>query len=263
MAAVDPYSLEERQFRREFLIGAGLLAIPLAALMVSSPGIDLAISAFAKSACSAPMHGNRWCATWTVSLARNIFLAAFVLVTLATLVATVRIVKTKRRWLGPEQARCWFMIAVLVVGPGVVSNLILKDNLGRARPRDVVEFGGTKAFTPALTPSGECPRNCSFVSGEASSMFAVFFGLAMLLPQYRRGLIVAGLATGVLAGSIRIVQGAHFMSDVLFAGVFMALTVSVLHMAFIGIWRNPQTLLGTIRAPWTPLVRVATSARVR
>ncbi|MGE0022310.1 MAG: phosphatase PAP2 family protein [Hyphomicrobium sp.] len=263
MAAVDPYSPEEMRFRREFLIGAALLAIPLAALMVSSPGIDLAISAFAKGACTAPMSGNRWCATWSVSLARNIFLAIFVLVSLVTLVATVRIVRAKGRWLGAEQARCWFMIAVLVVGPGVVSNLILKDNLGRARPRDVVEFGGAKTFTPALTPSSECPRNCSFVSGEASSMFAVFFGLAMLLPQYRLGLVVAGLATGVLAGSIRIIQGAHFMSDVLFAGIVMALTVSVLHMFFIGMWRNPRATRDTLTAPFTPLVRVASAAWVR
>jgi lipid A 4'-phosphatase len=111
-------------------------------------------------------------------------------------------------------------------------------------------------------PSRECPRNCSFVSGEASAMFAPFFALAFLLPQYRMGLLAAGLATGLLVGTVRIIQGAHFLSDVLFAGIFMALTVALLHIAFIGVWREPRRTWSTLAAPFTPLMRVA-AARIR
>lgn len=264
MATFDPYAPQETKFRREFLMRAGLLAIPLAAVLISTPDIDLAISSAVREACpiqSAP--GRPWCATWTVGLARQFFMVLFLLVGIATLVATVRVLVAKRCWFGSEQARCWFMIAVLIIGPGVVANLMFKDNLGRARPRDVIEFGGTKAFTPPLIPSSECPRNCSFISGEASSMFAAFFALALLLPQYRMGLLVTALATGLLAGMVRIIQGAHFLSDILFAGIFMALTVSVLHIAFIGLWRDPRRTMNTITAPFNELMRAAAAAWVR
>ncbi|MCC7254238.1 phosphatase PAP2 family protein [Hyphomicrobium sp.] len=259
MAAVDPFAPQETRFRREFLIGAGVLAMLLAAVHVSSPGIDLAISSAVREVCPVPQAapGAPWCPTAAVSTARKAFMAIFLFVAFATLIVSIRVFLAERRWFGLDQARCLFMIAVLVMGPGVVANLVFKDNLGRARPRDVVEFGGTKAFTPPLIPSRECPRNCSFISGEASSMFAAFFALALLLPQYRLGLLIIGLAAGTLAGAVRIMQGAHFLSDVLFAGIFMAFTVSLLHIAFIGLWRDPKRTWGVVAAPFTPLMRVA------
>lgn len=259
MAAIDPYAHKETKFRREFLIGAAALSVPLAAVLIANPGIDLAISNAVREACPVPpvRSGAPWCPTTAVAVARKAFMAIFLLVTIATLVVATRLLLAERKWFGFEQARCWFMLAVLVVGPGIVANLILKDNVGRARPRDVIEFGGTKAFTPPLVLSQECPRNCSFVSGEASSMFAAFFALALLLPQYRLGLLAAGLATGTLAGAIRILQGAHFLSDVLFAGLFMALTVSLLHIAIIGLWRDPRRTWSALATPFTPLMRVA------
>lgn len=88
-------------------------------------------------------------------------------------------------------------------------------------------------------------------------MFAVFFALALLLPQYRLGLLMTGLAAGTLAGAVRIVQGAHFLSDVLFAGLFMALTVSLLHIAFIGLWRDPRRTWSAVAAPFMPVMRLA------
>ncbi|WP_072395378.1 phosphatase PAP2 family protein [Hyphomicrobium sp. CS1GBMeth3] len=265
MAAHDPHAPEEVKFRREFLIAAAVLAAPLAAILIANPDIDLAISQAAREACSVPatVPGRPWCPTDAMDFARRIFMAIFALVSIAAVITALRVVVARRKWIGLEQARCGFLIAVLVMGPGVVANLVLKDNLGRARPRDVIEFGGDKAFTPALVPSEECPRNCSFISGEASSMFAAFFALALVLPQYRRGLLAAGVLVGLLAGAVRILQGAHFFSDVLFAGVFMALTVSVLHIAIIGIWRDPRRTWVLLSAPFTPLVRVAMVGRTR
>jgi lipid A 4'-phosphatase len=228
-------------------------------LLIANPDIDLAVSNAVREACPIPpaAQGGPWCPTATVVTVRKIFMAIFLLLALATLVVSIRVLLAERKWFGSAQARCWFMIAALIVGPGIVANLVFKDNMGRARPRDVVEFGGSKVFTPPLVPSRECPRNCSFVSGEASSMFAAFFALALLLPQYRLGLLAAGVTMGIMIGAIRIVQGAHFLSDVLFAGIFMALTVSLLHIAFIGLWRDPRRTWNTLAATVMPLVRVA------
>lgn len=93
-------------------------------------------------------------------------------------------------------------------------------------------------------------------------MFAVFFGLAFALPGYRQRLVAIGCVVGLLAGGIRIVQGGHFFSDVLFAGVFMALTVSLLHIAMIGAWREPRRSVAEMAAFFAPITRFA-AARVR
>ena len=104
-----------------------------------------------------------------------------------------------------------------------VTNLALKDHWGRARPKQILEFGGNKSFTPALIPSNECSRNCSFVAGEPSSTFAPFYAAAFVIPQWSLTLVIVGTVCGVVSGFVRIAQGAHFLSDVIFAGIFMML----------------------------------------
>ena len=116
-----------------------------------------------------------------------------------------------------------YLLLVLIVGAGVIVNLVLKDNFGRARPRDVVEFGGAKLYTPPFVLSGECGRNCSFSSGEAA---AGFFALALARAlSRRRTLLVAGFSFGALASFCRIAGGAHFLSDTV-VSFFVMLTVA-------------------------------------
>lgn len=134
-----------------------------------------------------------------------------------------------RRSMGGRLAQRWFFLALaLVIGPGLVANVALKDQMGRARPKQIEMFGGERSFTPALVPAKQCAKNCSFVSGEASSMFAVFFALALLVPTGYWQFISAALIAGGTAGLIRMAQGAHFLSDIVFAGIFMALTTALL-----------------------------------
>lgn len=263
MTAIDRHIAAESRFRREFLVTTALLALPAAAVLVSTPEIDLAISAVARGACDLVPPGVAWCGTWAVTTARQAFMGLFVLIALASLVATAVVCLSERRLFGSRQVRCLFVLSALVVGPGIVANLVLKDHLGRARPREIVEFGGTKLFTPALVPSRECPKNCSFISGEASSIYAAFFALAFVLPPYRVALIVSGIAAGSLAGAIRIAQGAHFLSDVMFAGLIMAATVSLLHIVMIGLWLDQRGLRGLALARLSPLLRAPHIERVR
>jgi membrane-associated PAP2 superfamily phosphatase len=118
---------------------------------------------------------------------------------------------------------------VLITGPGLIANTLLNDNWARPRPLHVVEFGGSQKFTPVLERSGGCARNCSFVSGEASATFALGFAIAMLARRRRRELLAAAVAAGSISGLIRMGEGGHFLSDVVFAGVFMALDVALMH----------------------------------
>ena len=59
--------------------------------------------------------------------------------------------RLERLWVRPRVIA--FIALSLALGPGLIVNSLLKDNVGRARPFTIVEFGGTKTFSPALAPS--------------------------------------------------------------------------------------------------------------
>lgn len=136
-----------------------------------------------------------------------------------------------------------FLLGALVLGPGLIANGLFKENWGRARPRQVTEFGGTADFSPPLVIADQCSSNCSFVSGDASMGF-YFLALALVMPKRTRPLaILAALAFGLFIGFIRVLQGAHFFSDVIFAGVFVGLAILLLYRVMLGTWSPPQGAL--------------------
>jgi lipid A 4'-phosphatase len=138
-----------------------------------------------------------------------------------------------------------FMLITLAIGPGVLANLILKDHWGRARPIDVVEFGGTDRFTPWWDPRGACPTNCSFIAGEPSGAFWTFAPAALAPPQWRALAYAGTLAFGTAIGVMRIGGGGHFFTDVVFAGVFMFLLVWTAH-GLIYRWRRTRLAEGVV-----------------
>ncbi len=83
------------------------------------------------------------------------------------------------------------------------------------------QFGGDYRFTPWWDPRGDCPDNCSFIAGEPSGAFWTLAPAALAPPEWRPLAYGAALAFGVGIGVLRIAGGAHFFSDVVFAGVFM------------------------------------------
>jgi lipid A 4'-phosphatase len=155
----------------------------------------------------------------------------FIAVSLFAAVGLTTALIRKRPAFGLAAPKWLFLALCLAIGPGLVSNIILKDHWGRARPMHLTEFGGSKSYSLPLVPSDQCDHNCSFVSGEASMMYTLFFAAAFLFPWYGRRLILAGVVFGLFSGIIRVSQGAHFLSDVVFAGVVMALTVATIYLA--------------------------------
>jgi membrane-associated PAP2 superfamily phosphatase len=145
-----------------------------------------------------------------------------------------------RRRMLIEGRAALFLIATLAVGPGVLTNLVLKDHWGRARPIDVQQFGGAYRFTPWWDPRGDCPNNCSFIAGEPSGAFWTLAPAALAPPELRVVAYGAALAFGTGIGVLRMAGGAHFFSDVVFAGVFMYLVVWAGHGL---IYRWPATAL--------------------
>jgi lipid A 4'-phosphatase len=118
-----------------------------------------------------------------------------------------------------------FLVLTLIFGPGLITNSLLKEHWGRARPIDITEFGGASHFTAWWDPRGDCPNNCSFIAGEPAGAFWTLAPAALAPPQWRALAYGAALAFGVAVGVLRIAGGGHFFTDVVFAGVIMYLLV--------------------------------------
>ncbi|MEO5373442.1 MAG: phosphatase PAP2 family protein [Alphaproteobacteria bacterium] len=135
----------------------------------------------------------------------------------------------RERILGVDNRVGGFLVGSLLLGPGLLVNTLFKDNWGRARPSTIVEFGGSKIFTPPLMIAGQCDRNCSFVSGHAALAFWSLAFALMAPPRWRMRAVVGAVAFGLLVGLVRVIQGAHFLSDVLYSGVVVGAVTVVLY----------------------------------
>ncbi len=126
-----------------------------------------------------------------------------------------------------------YLLLALLLGPGLLVNVVLKNHWGRARPSQITYFGGTKEFTPAFVVSNQCRRNCSFTSGHAAAAF-YFLALAPLFRgKKRRIAFIAALLWGSIVGFVRIIQGGHFLSDVVCSAVFVYLvSVGLYYLLF-------------------------------
>lgn len=119
--------------------------------------------------------------------------------------------------------------ASMFLGPILVVNGVFKSFWGRARPENIVYFGGDKLFTPPMVISNQCDWDCSFMSGHTSIGFWTI-SLALLVPaKYRKLALLIALFFGILSGLARIAQGMHFFSDVFFAAVFTMAIVFGIH----------------------------------
>ncbi len=117
-----------------------------------------------------------------------------------------------------------FLVLSYALGPGLVTNGILKPVWSRARPVAVEEFGGKKHFTPWWKPGGDCDRNCSFVSGDASAMTWLLAPASVAPPAVRPAALVGAAAIAIGLSGMRVVFGRHFFTDVVF-GIVVTLAV--------------------------------------
>jgi len=126
-----------------------------------------------------------------------------------------------------------FLVLVTSLGPGLLVNLVLKPWYGRPRPRDLAEFGGAHEFVPVLTHSRSA--NCtSFPSGHAAMAFCLFTPAFLFRQRSRTATVMftaIGLLSGTAVGAARILQGAHFVSDVVWSAGVVYITALVLSRA--------------------------------
>ena len=203
-----------------------VFALAATLVFVAWPRFDLWLA----SLFYVPGHGFSVWQGWWVQLT-YVVVARFWL--LAPLLVLLLVCASARRapanWRAQRRALS-YLLAVLLLGPGLITNTLLKNHWGRPRPVHLVQFGGHAPFVPALQPSRACATNCAFVSGHAA---AAFFPMAGFWITRRRRYLVGGIGFGLFVGFVRMAMGAHFLSDVLFAGVVVALTCRLLAPLFL------------------------------
>ena len=155
----------------------------------------------------------------------------------AVVALLLKLLRPRRPLVVPGRAIV-LMLLTLALAPGVVANLLLKEHWDRPRPIDVAEFGGAEHFRPWWDPRGDCPKNCSFIAGEPSGAFWTLSAAAVVPPPWRAFAYGAALAFGAAVGVLRMAAGAHFFSDVVFAGVFTFLLIWLTHG---WLYRWPRT----------------------
>mgnify|MGYP001223031900 CR=1 FL=1 len=138
-----------------------------------------------------------------------------------------------------------FMTSSLILGPGLVVNTFFKNMWGRPRPRSTEIFGGDLPFIGIWHPTNYCDRNCSFVSGEASSAFWLV-ALVFIAPKaWRLPLATTIGALVVVISGNRVAFGGHFLSDTLLSwGVTMLVIMAVYHYLYqrTPAWAQPDNL---------------------
>jgi lipid A 4'-phosphatase len=220
---------------RTALIVALAIGFAVGLICAVDPQLDLDIAAisFDSSRHLFGVNGQLW-VQHTREAAR---IAITLLVLPAFLAIALKLIFPRRPMLIEARAAI-FLIATLALGPGILTNLLLKDHWGRPRPIDLQEFGGDYRFKPWWDPRGDCPNNCSFIAGEPSGAFWTLAPAALAPPPLEPLAYGTALAFGIGVGAMRIAAGAHFFSDVVFAGVLTYLLIWLVHGL---IYRWPST----------------------
>jgi lipid A 4'-phosphatase len=147
---------------------------------------------------------------------------------------------------GMDGKRVVYLLLVLALGAGLIVNGILKEGFGRARPKDIVEFGGTAHFTPAYFVSNACDHNCAFSCGDCAG---AFFALALAMAISRkRAVAAAAVGYGVLVSASRIASGSHFLSDTIVSFFVMLIISNALYYRMY-LFNPEPVMLPPVPAP--------------
>ena len=121
-------------------------------------------------------------------------------------------------WLPPRNARLAGLGMILIP----LATVLLKLITNRHCPWDVVDFGGYAPYVSLFASTPETiVRGACFPAGHASGGFVwMIWGLALRAtrPRWANWTLLAGIVFGLLMGWARLMQGAHFLSHVLWSG---------------------------------------------
>ncbi|MCI4626863.1 MAG: phosphatase PAP2 family protein [Candidatus Magnetoovum sp. WYHC-5] len=130
-----------------------------------------------------------------------------------------------------------YLTLVLLLGPGLIVNGILKLQCGRPRPVEIKEFGGKKDFLPVLV-KGKSKMGRSFTCGHCSSGY-FFVAFYFIFKRKKFWLSVVLLLIGIIYGSAigvaRMATGGHFPSDMFWSFFVVFSTALVIYYFLLKI----------------------------
>ena len=215
---------------------AALIGIT-SALFALWPQLDLLVSGYFFDGTRFPVETNT-----TIEALRNLLWDLTIFVALSSIVIRIATTILRDSILGLSTQHWQLIVFTFVMGPGLLVNGVLKRYWGRARPADILQFGGSHNFTPPYQMADQCASNCSFVSGEVAATMALTVTMLLILSGLRRRLqpVLFRLGQGVawallaLCALQRVAAGRHFLSDVILAALFVALIAAILARFFLG-----------------------------
>lgn len=197
----------------------------LSIIFVLYPSIDLYVSHYFYI----PREGFYLKNAWIVKiLYQSVEIISYILIiTIPMALLFIGTQKKRQSLIRPKAL--YYILAVFIFGSGFIVNFGLKEHCGRARPRQIIEFGGDKKFTPPVIPANQCQHNCSFSCGHCS--FAWGFLTFYFLFRHRLVLFLS-LLYGVSVSVGRIIQGGHFVSDAFYSALIMFLVAKFFYFLF-------------------------------
>jgi lipid A 4'-phosphatase len=204
MSSPAPQShLKTRQ--QEWLVLAVLTALATATYELW-PELDLSASGLFFE--QGRFKGGQW--AWPDWLYHGMPIVGGLLSALAALTIAAAVLSRwlTKNWVKPAHLRrAVYGLLVVVLGVGLVVHNGFKDNWGRARPADVQAFGGSKTYLMAIGMLGGRRSRWRWWS--------------------------AGMAAGGLVGLARMVEGRHFLGDVVFGGLIIWAVCLLLREAWL------------------------------
>lgn len=221
------------------LVVALIIAIIAGLAFGIYPELELSVARYFYSFVDAAQNHFSWRLYPPMLLVRNAGLWVSTLLVVPAVLALIWKLILPRRKLLISGRAILFVISTMALAPGLLVNVGLKEHWGRSRPIDVTQFGGTEHYVRWWDPRGDCPANCSFVSGDVSGAFWTIAPAALAPAQWRALAYGAALALGTGMAAMRVMAGGHFVSDVVFAGIFTFLIIWVGY-GLIYRWRSTR-----------------------
>jgi lipid A 4'-phosphatase len=153
------------------------IAVIVGVVFAACPGLDIWVAGYFFDPQSKLLMLRWWISMWRDA-------SMWIIVALASpavFALAMRLIWPRSRSVMRGRA-ILFLLVTLALAPGFVSNVILKNYWGRPRPIDIQQLGGQEHFIAWWDPRGDCPKNCSFVSGDVSGAFWTLAPAALVPP---------------------------------------------------------------------------------
>ncbi|WP_373036182.1 phosphatase PAP2 family protein [Sulfurimonas sp.] len=198
-----------------------LLFLISSLIFIFIPQIDLSIASIFYDGRSFPLNGS-----WIETILYHSVKPIIIFFALASFAIFIYNHIKKKNVFGINSKVLLYIILVLAIAPALIVNTTLKENWGRARPAQTIDFGGQKEFTPAFILSNQ--GGYSFSSGHTAAAFSLL-GFALLARKRQKTFITLVLIYGTLVSLARMAAGGHFFSDVMTSFFIVWITTHILY----------------------------------